>query len=244
MKRIAFLFITVVLFFCFQPVKAKASLAITGHSLDYYSFGPVSGNKPKQLFFLLHGLHGEGLDLLWLAQYFSKVLPDALFILPNAPYEVEDEEGGYQWYTPAYHGSILRGWSAKSSYPILDQFITEMIDKHEVSQNKIILSGFSQGGSMSLYVGLRRDVMAIVSFSGRLIGGIPNNGYINKKRVVLLHGSDDDVVPIFFHYDAITELLQSGVETVSYISSSSGHDITDDIVVEAMFLLYKTIYNR
>ena len=49
------------------------------------SMGPASGAKPKQIVILAHGLGADGNDLIGLAPYFARALPDALFVSPNAP---------------------------------------------------------------------------------------------------------------------------------------------------------------
>ena len=47
---------------------------------------PTSGDPPKSLVILLHGLGADGNDLIGLAPYIAQVLPDAHIISPDAPY--------------------------------------------------------------------------------------------------------------------------------------------------------------
>jgi phospholipase/carboxylesterase len=59
---------------------------------------PASRAKPKQLIVLLHGYGSNGEDLISLAPYWAKTLPDAQFVSPNAPEPVPGYPGGYQWF--------------------------------------------------------------------------------------------------------------------------------------------------
>jgi len=45
----------------------------------------ASGGKPKQLVVMLHGVGADGHDLIDLAPYFARALPDAEFVSPDAP---------------------------------------------------------------------------------------------------------------------------------------------------------------
>ncbi|MEM9469530.1 MAG: phospholipase, partial [Pseudomonadota bacterium] len=46
---------------------------------------PFSGNTPKQIIVLLHGYGSNAQDLIGLAPYWERALPDAIFLSPNAP---------------------------------------------------------------------------------------------------------------------------------------------------------------
>ena len=48
------------------------------------SLPPLSGGEAKQIIILLHGVGSDGDDLIGLAPYFQKILPDALFVVDLA----------------------------------------------------------------------------------------------------------------------------------------------------------------
>src|SRR5437660_8962447 len=58
---------------------------------------PLSGGKPRRLVILLHGLGADGNDLIGLQQRWGRVVPDAEFISPNAPFPCDMAPYGYQW---------------------------------------------------------------------------------------------------------------------------------------------------
>ena len=62
-------------------------------------FGPASGGNPKQLVILCHGLGADGNDLIGLAPHYAKVLPNAIFVSPNAPFQCDMSPFGYQWFS-------------------------------------------------------------------------------------------------------------------------------------------------
>ena len=50
---------------------------------------PLGGRTPKQLVILCHGVGSDGDDLMGLAPFFQKVLPDARFVSPHAPFQFD-----------------------------------------------------------------------------------------------------------------------------------------------------------
>src|ERR1700726_1554692 len=132
---------------------------------------PVAGGKPRRLVILLHGLGADGNDLIGLQQVWGRLLPEAEFISPNAPFPCDMAPYGYQWFsvqdrTPE---AVLAG--VRAAAPILDAFITDEMAKRGLGENETALVGFSQGTMMSLFVGLRRaaPLAGILGFSGRLL---------------------------------------------------------------------------
>src|SRR5690348_12547267 len=76
------------------------------------------------------------------------------------------------------------------------------------------LVGFSQGTMMSLFVGLRRatPVAGILGYSGRLIAPeLLASELRSRPPVLLVHGTDDPVVPFDSMAGAEAALRQAGV---------------------------------
>ena len=66
--------------------------------LDGPSHGPQNKGKASQLVILLHGYGADGNDLIGLAPVLAPLMPDAVFVAPNAPYPCEGNPTGYQWF--------------------------------------------------------------------------------------------------------------------------------------------------
>jgi phospholipase/carboxylesterase len=83
---------------------------------------------------------------------------------------------------------------------------------------------------MALFVGLRRDVAprAILSFSGALIApGALAEERRNAAPVLLVHGLDDDVVPVQLTRHAEAVLHADGVPVRMKLIPALGHAIDE-----------------
>src|SRR4051812_10171731 len=189
---------------------------------------PLSGGKPRRLVILLHGLGADGNDLIGLQQRWGRVVPDAEFISPNAPFPCDMAPYGYQWFsvqdrTPA---ALLAG--LRAAVPSLDAFIDEELQKRGLTEADTALVGFSQGTMMSLYVGLRRatPLAGILGYSGRLIAPELLAGELRSRPPVLLvHGTADPVVPFESMAGAEAALRRAGVPVETLACVGSEHTI-------------------
>lgn len=190
--------------------------------------GPASGGVPKQVVILAHGLGADGNDLIGLAPYYARVLPDALFISPNAPFACDMGGFGYQWFSfqdrsPA---AVIAG--VRAAAPILDAFIDRVLAETGLPEDKLALVGFSQGTMMSLFVSLRRakPIAGVVGYSGRLIAPEALPGEIKSRPpVVLVHGDRDDIVPVSGLPEAVNTLKSVGVAVEAHIRPGLPHSI-------------------
>src|SRR6202043_1925143 len=131
---------------------------------------PVAGGKPRRLVILLHGLGADGNDLIGLQQVWGRLLPEAEFISPNAPFPCDMAPYGYQWFSAQDQSPAARLAGVRAAAPILDGFIDQSLAERGLADSRAALVGFSQGTMMALFVGLRRAQPAagILGFSGRL----------------------------------------------------------------------------
>ncbi len=175
---------------------------------------PLAGGKPTRLVILLHGLGADGNDLIGLQQYWGRLVPEAEFVSPNAPFPCDMAPYGYQWFsvqdrTPP---SVLAG--ARASAPSLDAFIDDALQKRGLDESAAALVGFSQGTMMALFVGLRRarPLAGILGYSGRLIAAdlLPEE-LRSRPPVFLVHGTADPLVPFESLAAAETALNGAGV---------------------------------
>lgn len=202
-----------------------------GMQLSGPSHPPANGGTPAKLVILLHGLGADGNDLIGLAPYWAPALPDAEFVSPNAPFPCDMAPWGHQWFsvqdrTP---GVMLAG--IKASAPILDAFIDEALASRGLDETSAALVGFSQGTMMSLYVGLRRakPFAGIVGFSGRLIGReLLRTEIRSRPPVLLVHGTDDPVVPYESLANAEAALKENDVPVETLSCVGMGHSIDQD----------------
>ncbi|MEZ5815180.1 MAG: phospholipase [Alphaproteobacteria bacterium] len=210
---------------------------IEGQIDNIYEQGP---ENPQSLVILLHGLGSNGQDLISLAPYWAKALPETLFISPDAPFACDMVPPGYpnsyQWFSLQDRDpdKILAG--VKTAAPILDEFITRQIEKYNVSAQKVALVGFSQGTMMSLYVGThyKEPLAGIMGFSGAMVSA-PGP---NKIPVRLIHGEADDVVPVEAYHHAREILQREGFEVTGHTTPNLPHSIDEKGIESASGFLY------
>jgi phospholipase/carboxylesterase len=191
---------------------------------------PANGGKPRKLVILAHGYGSNGQDLIGLAPYFAKALPDAMFISPDAPEPVPGYPGGYQWFPLSRLDPHTTAQGVRAAAPHLDRFIDAELKRHELSASACALVGFSQGTMMSLHVGLRRTepLGAILGYSGMLAAGETLKDEIRSRPpVALVHGDRDEVIPAAALFMAVDGLAAAGLGCLWRISRGVGHSIDD-----------------
>ena len=192
---------------------------------------PASGGKPSRLVILLHGLGADGNDLIGLAPYWAPMLPEAEFLSPNAPFPCDMAPYGQQWFSSQDRSpaAVLAG--VRAAAPILDAFIDEALAARGLGDGDLALVGFSQGTMMSLFVGLRRAQPAagIVGFSGRLLAPeLLTNELRSRPRILLVHGTEDPLVPYASLAAAEAALTSAGVPVETLTCPGIGHSIDEE----------------
>ena len=191
---------------------------------------PASGGKPRRLVILLHGLGADGNDLIGLAPYWARLLPSAEFLSPNAPFPCDMAPDGYQWFSSQDRSPEVVLGGVRAAAPILDAFIDEALEERGLTSSELALVGFSQGTMMSLFVGLRRaaPVAGIVGFSGRLLAPeLLASELRSRPPILLVHGTEDPLVPYSSLAVAETTLKAAGVPVETVTSVGIGHSIDD-----------------
>jgi phospholipase/carboxylesterase len=192
---------------------------------------PRSGRPATQAVILLHGYGADGSDLISLGQHWGQLLPDAMFIAPNAPEPCAGSPFGFQWFALNVDRIAGRIEGAKTAAPILKEFLADLWAQTGIAPAQTILAGFSQGAMMALHVGtsLAEELAGIIAFSGAFV---PADGFAEgkfaKPPVTLIHGELDQVVDADLSRQAATELSASGFEVSLHISANTAHGIAPD----------------
>ncbi len=204
---------------------------------------PASGGKAKQLVIILHGWGADGYNLIDLADVFSRVLPDAHFIAPNAPFVCEVNPYGFQWFSlmDRQPQHMLAG--ARKAVEILNEFIDEQLAELGLNNSNLALVGFSQGTMTALHLALRRtpQMAAVVGFSGALVGAdVLEKEITARPPICLIHGEMDDVVPYASLANATNALKANGLSVEAHSRPFLGHSIDlDGMAIAAEFLMGK-----
>lgn len=194
---------------------------------------PRSGAVPKQAVVLLHGYGSDGADLIGLAPAWQDVLPDAVFIAPNAPSPTRMVSSGYQWFDIDFEGDRLasRQTGVIKARPVVTEFLEDLWTQTGITPAQTILCGFSQGAMMALHVGLSlgRPLLGVVAFAGAFL---PPEGFgtdaLAKPPVCLVHGDQDQVVAPEHSAEADTLLRAAGYDVRYHVSKGVGHGVSPD----------------
>ncbi len=177
-----------------------------------------NGTQATHLLVVLHG---------WGANYqdfvpFAKILnfPGFGYIFPNAPFEHFQVPGGKAWY--ALENKVFTGLG-ESRQLLLDWF-TSLVASTGVPLNKTVLAGFSQGGAMTLDVGLTLPLAALCCLSGYLHYQPQAQENQTFPPTMIIHGKQDPVVPLEAAVKARYELTKIGV-SVQYQEFDMGHEV-------------------
>ena len=200
-------------------------------SLDGPRLAPLSGSRPNALVILIHGYGSNGDDLISLARIMQPALPDAAFVAPNAPSQIPRMGAAYQWWPIETFSMAERAAGASAAASGLDAFITQALAQAELPSNRALLVGFSQGTMMALHVGLRRQqpLAGIVGISGMLVAPERLQAEITSRPpVLLIHGTEDDIVPFSSMDLASTALTAAGVRIEAHVSAGVGHSVGQD----------------
>jgi phospholipase/carboxylesterase len=194
---------------------------------------PQSGAAPKQIVVLLHGYGSDGADLIGLAPHWQSVLPDALFVAPNAHETVPGYPSGYQWFAPAMTGDRVAGRQigVALAAPVLLAFLADLWEQTGLSAKDTILGGFSQGAMMALHVGLSLpdSLMGVIAFSGSFLPpGSFGNSDLPKPPVCIVHGDMDQMVELASSDQAYEALMAAGYDVRYHVSRGVGHGIAPD----------------
>ncbi len=165
-----------------------------------------TGPNPDAAVIWLHGLGADGHD-------FEPIIPDlglpdnmaVRFVFPHAPSIPVSINGGYimpAWYDIKHTDIGYKQDTAgikKSAREI--QLLIDREEMHGIKPSRIILAGFSQGGAMALYCGIRQsDALAgILGLSCYLLSPKSTEKELTQVTkstpIMMAHGINDDVVP-------------------------------------------------
>lgn len=186
-------------------------------TLSAISQMPPQGNL-TYILVMLHGWGANYHDLAPLAQIFN--LPGFGYLFANAPYQHELVPGGRAWY--ALESEEFDGLG--NSRQMLRQWLLSLENATGVPLNRTIMAGFSQGGAMTLDVGLSLPLAALCSLSGYLHYEPQGTATASYPPVLIIHGKQDPVVPLSAAQQARDKLTKIGV-SVQYREFEMGHEI-------------------
>ncbi|MDR3290480.1 MAG: hypothetical protein LBT02_04375 [Rickettsiales bacterium] len=208
--------------------------------LDYIDIVPDVVNN---VMILLHGYGSSADDLIPVALSLRSLLPTTAFIFVNAPIPCEKGTGGYQWFSLKTMNLFTILKEIKKSYMTLNKFIDKQLDRFKLTNEYLIIGGFSQGAMMTLYTGPRRlEVpMGLIAFSGMMPDTMETISKEIKVRpeTCLIHGTADAVVPYASMGQAEELLKELDIPYEAFTVEEMGHEINDEALEYAKEFITK-----
>ena len=205
---------------------------------------PENGIKIKNAVILLHGYGGDGKDISMLSLNWKRHMPNTVFICPNGHETCPINPSGFQWFDLTKDDpNYIVEQSIKAENKI-QKFINEIKQEFNLTNDKICLSGFSQGCMISLNVGLTSEekFSCIVGFSGKIIDQNNLKERIrNSTDILLIHGDADQVVPSTFLLEAKDFLIRNSVEVQTLLIKNCDHHIPMEASSTALNYILKKI---
>lgn len=188
--------------------------------------------QPTYLLVVLHGWGANYQDFVPFAKVLN--LPGFGYMFPNAPFDHFQVPGGKAWY--ALEHKDFTGLA--QSRQLLLNWLTSLEASTGVPLARTVMAGFSQGGAMTLDVGLTLPLAALCSFSGYLHYEPQVQANQTYPPTMIIHGKQDFVVPLQAAVKAKDELSKIGVK-VQYHEFEMGHEVRDEAIA-----LFKQFINE
>ena len=176
--------------------------------------------NPSHAIIWLHGLGADGHDFVPIVDALPLPPIGIRFVFPHAPMMPVTINGGFvmrAWYdiVDADFGARQDERGIRASQEAVEALVAREIERG-IPASRIVLAGFSQGGVMTLQVGLR--------YEKKLAGLMVLSGYLplaktvaaergdanNATQIFMAHGSDDPIIPLAAAQSSRQQLAKLG----------------------------------
>ncbi|MGB3653952.1 MAG: alpha/beta hydrolase [Rivularia sp. (in: cyanobacteria)] len=198
------------------------------NALDFIDVPPTNGETAtKGSIVILHGWGANAEDVASIVPFLQ--LPQYHFVFPNAPFPHPHSPVGRAWYELS-RDNMYEGLA--QSRKLLIDFLQSLESNTGIPLKQTILSGFSQGGAMTLDVGLKLPLAGLISMSGYLHSDIQNletSATNSLPPVLIMHGKQDEVVPLQAAQKA-RDALELQAVPLEYREFDGGHQISSQML--------------
>ena len=206
----------------------RDQLDIGDLNIKYILIKPAnySKNRSYPLFIFLHSLGMSPEDVL--KKDISLLSKQNFYIL--IPQGIYPCDSGYSWYKIQESSRFAHGLETDEN--IVKSLLSEIKSHYSINGTKIYLSGFSQGGRLSFYIGLRNpnDFCEIIPIGGAYMDSMLDpflEGALNLK-ISLFHGTKDEVNSFECIKQCYDKLKQRGMN-ISMVTYPLAHTYTRDV---------------
>lgn len=193
---------------------------------------PAQPSPAEYAIVVLHGWGGTAEDA---AQFTGMLkLSRTIRLMPKGLFQHPYNPAAQMWYDIPnierfdFKVDLSDRSDLQRSRQVLRDWITSLPEQTGIPLNRTILGGFSQGGAMTIEVGLELPLAGLMSMSGYAHRPIP--AMTNAPKLLMTHGTADNVVPIAASRATKDALINAGVEVESYEFPGMGHEISWPVI--------------
>lgn len=195
-----------------------------------YGYGPAAGGMPTSLCVMLHGFGADGSDMIPAAAILGAYVPGMFFAAPNAPEPCLTDPSFFQWYDPL-GGRPMADYGVAEVSPRVNRYIDMQLERLRLGDESLVILGFSQGSGVAIDAALRRPraCAALLVFTG----AVRNKpalaaGAIATPPTLLVHGAEDEVIPLDSLLRSAGFLEALGVPTRTHVCEGIGHTMNEE----------------
>ncbi|MEJ5104916.1 alpha/beta hydrolase [Chryseobacterium sp. MYb328] len=206
-------------------------------NLDYLVREPENITSSTPILFMLHGYGSNEQDLF----SFRETLPkDWIIISFRAPRDTQFE--GYSWFDINFNDpeNYIDVPQAKESLNSALESILKVINHYGLTESKVHLCGFSQGGILCYALALKHpelftNVACLSAYAEEKIldGIVKDKKKLEKLRFFVSHGTDDAVIPLEWGRKS-AELLYDLNCYFTFREYMSGHGVNQKNYMDLM----------
>jgi phospholipase/carboxylesterase len=200
-------------------------------SLSAIAIAPTAtpGTASDRLLVLLHGWGANAQDVAGLINAINMIVIPFQGLLPDAPFDHPMVPGGKQWYGFPANYDFRQPHDFEHQADLIDSraqlqaWMESLPSQTGIPLEKTIMGGFSQGGAMTLDVGPRLPLAAMLILSS--YSHAPIVPCVSPRPVLVIHGRQDPVVPLEKAKDTVRQLEGHGMP-VTYKEFDMGHEVS------------------
>lgn len=193
--------------------------------------------QSAELLLLFHGVGASARDLLPLAEALAEAKPDAWVVSLQAPHPTEFGHG-WQWFSVQGVTEDNRPGRVAAAMPAFLQRVAAWQARAGSTPERTTLIGFSQGAIMSLEATQVSDTPLagrVIAIAGRFAQALQRAP--QGVAVHLLHGDQDQVMPVLLADSAHQQLQALGATASLQRFSGLGHGIDQRVLNSVLALL-------
>lgn len=213
-----------------------------------YTAHVPAGDGPFPTLVGLHGWGASAHDLLGLAPILHG--GEALVLCPQGPVAFPIGQGipGYGWFPLRESGPVDPDEYARGVASV-ERFLDRAAERYPIDARKLALVGFSQGGVIAYDIALRQPdrfagVLALSSWlPPGFSEGLPADPERQNLPVLVMHGTEDPMIPVDRARESRDALLRLGVPVV-YREHAMGHEIRPEALRDLVGFLEDKVFTR